>query len=27
MGQEHFQALMKRGESLAKEWGQHLGDV
>ena len=27
MDQEHFQALMKRGESLAKEWGQHLGDV
>lgn len=25
--QEQFQALMKRGESLAKEWGQHLGEV
>ena len=27
MSREQHQALMKHGEQLAKEWGQHLGEV
>jgi predicted aldo/keto reductase-like oxidoreductase len=27
MSREQYQALMKHGEQLAKEWGQHLGEV